>query len=222
MFSGIFAESIVKRAINSKKLELKLVNLRDFGAGKHKNVDDKPYGKGTGMILKVEPTIDAIESIKTKSYKILLSASGKKYSQKEAKLLSKKKAITLICGHYEGVDARVEKLVDNVYSIGDFILTGGEIGAMVIVDSVTRLIPGVIKKESLKDESFSQSSNFPLQANNLLEYPQYTRPEKYRNLEVPKILLSGDHNKIAKWQKQQSLKRTKKFRPDLIKSKTLK
>lgn len=158
--------------------------------------------------MKVEPIIKAIESIPGKPHKILLSASGKTYEQSTAYALRAKKSLVLVCGHYEGVDARVEKFVDEVISIGDYVLTGGEIAAMAIVDSVTRLLPGVIDPESLKTESFSAS---------LLEYPQYTRPEEFRKLKVPKVLLQGNHLKISEWRKLQAQKRTQKFHPSLIK-----
>ncbi len=216
MFSGIFSESIIKRAQNKKLLKINFVNVRDFAKDKRRTVDDKPYGGGTGMVMRADVVIDALESIKPKPYTILLSPSGQKYTQTDAQVLSGKKALALICGHYEGIDTRVEKFVDKVYSVGDFILTGGEIAAMAIIDSVARLIPGVINVKSLSSESFSptiQPSNHPT---NLLEYPQYTRPENFRGHLVPKVLLSGNHRKIEEWRKKQSLKRTKKLRGDLL------
>lgn len=161
------------------------------------------------MVMRVDILVKALESTAPKSHKILLSASGKKYTQQMAKKLSGYSKITLICGHYEGIDARVEKFVDEVISVGDFVLTGGEIAAMVIVDSITRLIPGVINKESLEQESFSQSGN--------LEYPQYTRPEEFRGLKVLNVLLTGNHQQTEKWRQKEALKRTRKFRPDLLK-----
>lgn len=208
IFEGTFTKSIIKRATDKKLLSIEFVNIRDFGLQKHKIVDDKPYGGGEGMVMMIEPIAKALATIKPKPYTVLLSPNGGKYSQKTARKLSKKKNIALICGHYEGIDARTEELVDNVISIGDFILTGGEIAAMVIVDSVTRLIPGSINPKSIVDESFEKD---------LLEYPQYTRPEVYNNKKVPQILLSGNHAKIAKWRQKQSLTRTKKYRPDLLK-----
>ena len=209
MFEGIFSQSILKRAIDLKKLKVEIVNIRNFAGDKHKTVDDKPYGGGRGMVMKVNVLVKALESIGEKPYSILLSASGEKYTQKSAKTLAKKSQIAIICGHYEGTDARVEKFVDKTYSIGDFVLTGGEIAAMAIVDSTTRLIPKVINPESLESESFANKKN-------PLEYPQFTRPEEFRRLKVPKILLSGSHREIEKWRKSEALKRTEKNRPDLL------
>lgn len=211
IFEGVFSQSIIKKAQRLKLVKINLVNIRDFSEGKHKTADDKPYGGGRGMILKVDVTVKALESIKPKPYSILLSASGAKYNQKKAKALSGKKHLAIFCGRYEGVDSRTEKFVDEVISIGDFVLTGGEIAAMAIVDSIVRLLPGVIKKESLAEESFSKTGN-------LLEYPQFTRPEVFRNIHVPKILLSGNHRQIARWRTEEAVKRTRKYRPDLLKS----
>ena len=163
------------------------------------------------MVMKVDVLVKALESIGGKPYNILLSASGEKYTQKSARILAQKSQVAIICGHYEGMDARVEKFVDKIYSIGDFILTGGEIAAMAIVDSVTRLIPGVIQGGSLEFESFSGK-------NKLLEYPQYTKPQEFRGLKVPQILLSGNHREIEKWREAQTVKRTRRFRPDFLKN----
>lgn len=213
MFKGPFEQSIIKRAIDKKLVEIKLINLRDFGIGKHKLVDDTPYGGGKGMILRVDVLENAIENTidkklkKNKQKVILLSAHGKTFKQRLAKQYSKLKHLILICGHYEGFDERIKKYVDEEISIGDFILTGGEIPAMLITDSILRLVKGVIKDESSKHESFSP----------LLEYPQYTKPRSYKNQKVPTVLLSGNHQKIKKWQNNQSLKITFKLRPDLIK-----
>ena len=169
------------------------------------------------MVLKVDVVVNALESLEPKPYTILLSPTGKTYNQKIARILSKKKSLAIICGHYEGVDERVEKFVDEVISIGDFVLTGGEIPAMAIIDSVTRLIPGVIKKESLSSESFSSNGKGEMEnGKSTLEYPQFTRPEKFRNLKVPKVLLSGNHKEIEKWRKEESIKKTEKIRPDLL------
>ena len=209
MFEGVFSQSILKRARDLKKLKIEVVNIRNFAGDKHKTVDDKPYGGGKGMVMKVDVLVKALESIKGKPYSILFSASGEKYTQKSARTLAKKSQIALICGHYEGTDARIEKFVDKTYSIGDFILTGGEIAAMAIVDSTTRLIPKVIHPESLKSESFEIKKT-------LLEYPQYTKPEEFRGLKVPKILLSGNHRQIERWRSAEALKKTKKNRPDLL------
>lgn len=215
MFETITASSILKRAREKKIIKIKLVNIRDFTKDKHKIVDDKPYGGGKGMILKVDVLVNALETIKPKPYTVLLSPSGKKYDQQKAVFFSRKKRLLIICGHYEGTDARIEKYVDEVISIGDFILTGGEIAAMAVVDSVARLIPDVIHPESLKSESFSLGS--PREAWGNLEYPQYTRPANFRGLKIPKILLSGNHQQISDWRRKQAAKRTRKYRPDLIK-----
>lgn len=209
IFESVFSKSIIKRTIDRKILKIEYINIRDYGLGKHKQVDDKPYGGGEGMVMMAEPIATALESIKPKPYAILLSASGHKYNQQIAHRLTKKKNIAIICGHYEGVDARVEKLADDIISIGDFILTGGEIPAMLLIDSVTRLLPGSINPLSAQDESFDKG---------LLEYPQYTRPQTFQGLKIPKILQNGNHQQISEWRKSQSLKRTKKYRPDLLKS----
>ena len=227
IFESVFSQSIIKKAQRLKLVKINLVNIRDFSEGKHKTVDDKPYGGGRGMILKVDVTVKALESIKPKPYKILLSAGGTKYDQKKAEFLSAKKNLAIVCGHYEGVDSRIEKFADEVISIGDFVLTGGEIAAMVIVDSTVRLLPRVIKSESLLEESFSKLSTFNFsprfageagQLSTLLEYPHFTRPKVFRNMKVPKILLSGNHQQIAKWRKEEAVKRTRRYRPDLLKS----
>jgi len=219
MFEATVASSILKRARDKKIIKIRMVNFRDFAKNKHKTVDDKPYGGGKGMILKVDVLVNALETIKPKPYTILLSPSAKKYDQQKAIFFSRKTKLAIICGHYEGIDARIEKYVDEVISIGDFVLTGGEIAAMAIVDSVARLIPGVIHPESLESESFSPISNFKFQISNLLEYPQYTRPEDFRGLKIPKILLSGNHQQISDWRQKQALKRTRRWRPDLLKNK---
>lgn len=214
VFNPILNTSILKRAQIKDKVEFELINLRDFGQGKHQIVDDRPYGGSAGMILKADVLAKAVKNvIKTSRSKkniktILTSASGKPYKQSVTKKLSKLDQLIIICGHYEGVDQRfVDKYVDEEISIGDYVLTGGEIPAMLIVDSIVRLLPGVLKKEAVVDESFSQ---------NLLEYPHYTRPEIFEGKSVPKILLSGNHSKIQKWRKKQSVQKTKKVRPDLL------
>ncbi len=209
MFEGIFTSSIIGRAQEKRLVKINIVNLRDFARDKRKTVDDTPYGGGAGMVLKADIIHEAIQSIKPKPYTILLAASGKKYEQTTAKSLSKKKSVAIICGHYEGIDARVETFVDETVSIGDFVLTGGEIAAMAIIDSTTRLIKGVIHPDSPKQESFSISGK-------LLEYPQYTKPKEFKGQKVPEILFSGNHKKIEEWRKEQALKKTKKNRPDLI------
>jgi len=194
MFEGPFNASIIKRAQSKGFLEVKVHNLREWGEGKRQDVDDRPYGGGVGMVLRVDIIDKALKDLRTKNSKvILLDATGARFEQGKAKELSKEKHIILIAGHYEGVDHRVhEYLADEVISIGDYVLTGGEIPSMVIVDSVIRLIPGVLgKDESSVEESHMEPG--------YLEYPQYTRPEKYKEWEVPKILLSGNHGEINKW-----------------------
>lgn len=207
MFNGPFDSSIVKRAQTQKKLELNFVNLRDFGLGKYKQVDDRPYGGGVGMIMRVDVIASALASPKSKVQSskfqeriILLDPKGKTFNQAMARKYAKLDHLILICGHYEGVDARVNKLVDESISVGDYILTGGEIPTMVIVDSVTRLLLGVLSKpEAIKNESFSHpTSHIP---HPTLEYPQYTRPEEFQGLKVPKVLLSGNPKKIKEWQR---------------------
>ena len=207
IFESVFSKSITKRALDNKILEIKLINIRDFGIGKHRQVDDNPYGGGKGMVLMPQPVLSALNLIKPKPYTILLSASGRKYSHVFAKKFARKKNLAIICGRYEGVDSRVEKYTDEIITVGDYILTGGEIPAMILVDSITRFLPGYLNPKSLVDESFEKG---------LLEYPQYTRPQDYKGLKVPSILLSGNHKQIRAWRKKQSLKRIKKFRPDLL------
>lgn len=213
MFKGPFSHSIVKRAVEKKLVKINYINIRDFGLGKHRTVDDKPYGGGYGMVIRVDVLEKAIGKAKNKNLNkksqkvILLDPHGKTFNQKKAENLSKLRRLILICGHYEGVDARIDKFIDEKISIGDFIVTGGEIPAMLITDAVIRLITGAIKKTSAKIESFSP----------YLEYPQYTKPRIYKNLSVPKILLLGNHKKIKDWQKEQSIKETHKYRPDLLK-----
>jgi len=218
MFRGPFSESIIARAIEKKILKLHIYNLRDWATDKRKTVDDKPYGGGPGMILKVDVLDRALCQLKTKTPRaksILLTPGGKLFNQKKAIAFSKLPALILICGHYEGVDARASKLVDEEISIGDYVLTGGEIPAMVLIDAVARLIPGVLeKKETTQNESFSLSSSL---STPLLEYPQYTRPFEYKGMKVPKVLLSGDHKKISEWRLKKSIQKTKKTRPQLLK-----
>jgi len=210
MFQGPFDHSIIKRARESGIVNIKFINIRYYGIGKHKAVDDKPYGGGTGMIFRVDVLEKAISKTKNPALQgqkiILLTPSGKKFNQKMAVNLSRLKHLILVCGHYEGLDKRVEKFVDEKISVGDFITTGGEIPAMLITDAVVRLIKGTLKDGVVNKESFSP----------YLEYPQYTKPRRYKNLRVPKILLSGDHKKIDKWQNAQSIKNTIKSRPDLL------
>ena len=206
---GFLNESIIKRAINSGKVEINLINFREYSPLNNNQVDDTPYGGGAGMVLRCEPIFNAIEAIKTDdSYVIMLTPEGKVYNQGKAKALLDKKHIILLCGHYEGFDERIKTLVDEEISIGDFILTGGEIAATVIIDSVVRLIDGVITKESLDSESFDD---------NLLDYPTYTKPAEYKGLKVPDVLISGNHELIKKWREEERIKKTKEKRPDLLK-----
>jgi tRNA (guanine37-N1)-methyltransferase len=212
VYSPIFKASIIGRALRQKKIKIDLINPRDFATDSHRTVDDKPFGGGVGMILQVPPIFAAIQKAKKGTKKrqiILLTPQGKVFNQKIAQRLTRFAHLILICGHYEGVDARVGKLADEEISIGDYILTGGEIPAMVIVDAVTRLIPGVLKKpEAALNESFSNLK--------LLEYPQYTRPADFRGMKVPPVLLSGNHQKIKEWRLKEALRRTRQQRPDLL------
>lgn len=209
MFDGILNESIIKRAIDDKKVNIDVIDLRSYSKDKHNKVDDTIYGGGAGMLIKCEPVFDAIDDLKTKNTKvIMLSPDGVKYNQEKAYELSKEKNIILLCGHYEGFDERINTVVDEKISIGDYVLTGGEIPAMAIIDSVTRLLPGVINEESHLNDSFN---------NDLLDYPQYTKPKEYRGMKVPDVLLSGDHKKIDEWRREEQIKKTKKKRPDLLK-----
>ena len=214
MFSGPFDESIIKRAIDNSIVSIIIHNLRDWGLGKHKIVDDYPFGGGAGMVMKTEPIFEAIEAIKSQDNDssapvILLTPQGRVFSQKIAAELAQLEHFILICGHYEGIDERVrEHLATDEISIGDYVLTGGELAAMVIVDAVVRHLPGVLGSE----ESAAEDSH----TTGLLEYPQYTRPPVYRGWEVPQVLLSGNHAQIAKWRREQSILRTFIRRPDLF------
>ena len=211
MFEGFKTQSIIKRAIENKKVQINTINFRDYSKDKHKKVDDTPYGGGNGMVLMCQPIFDAVNDIKTKKSKvILLSPSGEKFNQKKAIELSKEKHLIFICGHYEGFDERIKTIVDEEISIGDYVLTGGEIPSMVISDCVVRLIPDVIKKESYEKESFYD---------NMLDYPSYTKPRNYNGLAVPDVLLSGDHKKILKWREEKKVELTNKKRPDLLNKK---
>lgn len=208
MFTGFLNESIIKRAINEKKVEINIHNIRDYSKDKHKKVDDYGFGGGVGMVLMPQPIFDAVDDLKTKdSCVIILTPQGKTYNQKQAYELTNKKHIILICGHYEGFDERIRSLADIELSIGDFVLTGGEIPSMAIIDSVVRLIDGVINKESHELDSFND---------NLLDYPVYTHPKEYRGMKVPDVLLSGHHANIDKWRLEEQIKRTKERRPDLL------
>lgn len=211
MFEAALNESIIKRAQQKKKIKIRVHDLRDFTLDKHRKVDDRPFGGGAGMIMMAQPVFDAVEKVKkiSDAEVILLCPQGKTFNQKISGQLAKKKQLIFICPHYEGIDDRVRScLVTSELSIGDYILTGGELPAMVIIDAVTRLLPGVLgNEESSKEETFSCE---------FLEYPQYTRPADFRGMTVPQVLLSGDHKKIEQWRKGQSLERTKERRPDLL------
>lgn len=209
MFDGIFNESIIKRALNSNKVEINLIDFRKYSKLSNNQVDDTPYGGGAGMVLRCEPIFDCIDDIKTdESVVVMMTPDGKTYNQKIAYEFSKIKHLIIICGHYEGFDERIRTLCDYEISVGDYVLTGGEIPAMILVDSITRLIDGVITKESLLDESFT---------NDLLDYATYTKPREYRGLKVPDVLLSGDHKKIKEFRENSRIEKTKNRRNDLLK-----
>ena len=208
MFSSL-NESIIGRAKTNKQININLVNIRDFSENKHNKVDDTPYGGGAGMVMMPDVVYRAYQSLNNKDAKVIyMSPQGKTLDQKKVVELSKEEHLIILCGHYEGIDQRVlEKIVDEEISIGDYVLTGGELPAMVLIDSVSRYVEGVLSEDSIKEESFS---------NGLLEYPQYTRPEVFEGMKVPEILLSGNHQRIDEWRKEQSLEITKKKRPDLL------
>ena len=205
----VLDESIIGKAKEKELININLVNIRDFSKNKHKKVDDTPYGGGAGMVMQADVVYDAYKSVKDEKAKVIyMSPQGKKLDQKKVEELSKQEHIILLCGHYEGIDQRViNKIVDEEISIGDYVLTGGELPAMVLIDSVSRYIEGVLKDDSIKEESFAQG---------LLEYPQYTRPEIFEGQQVPEVLLSGHHKNIDKWRREQSLKITFSKRPDLL------
>ena len=209
MIEGMLNQSILKRAIEKKIIEVNIINFRDFSTNKHSTVDDYAYGGGAGMLISVEPIHLAMKTIPNidKAYKILTSPSGNVYNQNKAEKLSKLDHIVIVCGHYEGIDNRILDYIDEEISIGDNVLTGGEIPASAIIDSIDRLVPGVISDESIIGESFTMG---------LLEYPQYTRPYEYDGKKVPDVLVSGHHANIKKWQRYQSLKKTYEVRPELL------
>lgn len=209
MIEGMLNQSILKRAIEKKIIEVNIINFRDFSTNKHSTVDDYAYGGGAGMLISVEPIHLAMKTIPNidKAYKILTSPSGNVYNQNKAEKLSKLDHIVIVCGHYEGIDNRILDYIDEEISIGDYVLTGGEIPACAIIDSIARLVPGVISDESIVGESFTMG---------LLEYPQYTRPYEYDGKKVPDVLVSGHHTNIKKWQRYQSLKKTYEVRPELL------
>ena len=205
--------SVIWKAVQKEQITINLINIRDFSKDKHKKVDDTPYGGGAGMVMKPDVVYSAYQSVEKQSQKakvIYMSPQGKTLNQQKVEELSKESHLIILCGHYEGIDQRVlDKIVDEEISIGDYVLTGGEIPAMVLIDSVSRYVEGVLNQESIQEESFS---------NGMLEYPQYTRPEVFEGESVPEILLSGHHEKIDRWRKQKSLEITKRKRPDLLKN----
>ncbi|WP_050181475.1 tRNA (guanosine(37)-N1)-methyltransferase TrmD [Domibacillus robiginosus] len=213
MFEGVFSSSIMKKAADKNKASFRAVNFRDYAEGKHKVVDDYPYGGGAGMVLKPQPLFDAVEALTGEAEGtpriILMCPQGERYTQKKAEELSKEAHLIFLCGHYEGYDERVRRhLVTDEISIGDYVLTGGELGAMVVADSVVRLLPGVLGNEqSAVQDSFSSGR---------LEHPHYTRPADFRGMKVPEVLLSGNHKHIDEWREEQSLRRTWERRPDLL------
>ena len=223
MFKGPMTCSLMNRAVQNKILDINYVDIRSFTKDKHKKVDDRPFGGGPGMLMQVEPIYLSLKSVGVKKknnlykkpykkpYVIYMSPQGNLLNNKKVKTLSKYEHLVLLCGHYEGVDERVLNWVDEEISIGDYVLTGGEIPAMVLIDSVARMLPGVVQdKSSVEQDSFYDG---------MLDYPQYTRPAKFKNFKVPEVLLSGNHLEIEKWRKQQSYERTKNRRPDLLKLK---
>lgn len=210
MFDGPFSESIIKRARERNLVEINVIDLREFTSDRHRTVDEKPYGGGAGMLMKPEPLFDAVESCRTeKSHVVLLTPQGQPFKQSRAIEMAELEHIIFVCGHYEGVDERVRTaLIDEEISIGDYVLTNGNLAAMVVADSIIRLRPGVLGCDhSTVEESFSEP---------LLEYPQYTRPEEFRGMRVPEVLLSGNHQAIADWRHEQALQRTRDRRPDLL------
>ncbi len=210
MFSSL-NESIIGRAKKNEQINIKLINIRDFSEDKHNKVDDTPYGGGAGMVMKPDVVYRAYKSLENKENAkvIYMSPQGKTLNQKKVVELSKEGHLIILCGHYEGIDQRVlDKIVDEEISIGDYVLTGGELPAMVLIDSVSRYVEGVLNKNSVEEESFSKG---------MLEYPQYTRPEEFEGIKVPDILLSGNHGEIEKWRKEKQIEITKKKRPDLLK-----
>ena len=212
MFIPFKEESIIKRAIQKGVVDINVIDFREYSLDKHHHVDDTPYGGGAGMVLRPEPIFDCIDQIESPRHIILLSPQGKTFKQEDAMRLAKMEHLVFICGHYEGFDERIRFLADEQLSIGDYVLTGGELPAMVISDSIIRLLDGAIKKESYEDDSF---------ASGLLEYPQYTKPASYRGMDVPEVLQNGNHELIRKWRKKESLRNTYINRPDLLEEKEL-
>jgi len=210
-FQTPLKQSLINKAIEKSIIDIQIWNIREFAEDKHKMVDDEPYGGGTGMVMKIEPIVKCLENIEVKrgrGFRILMTPSGKQFKHDLALNLSQREHLIFICGRYEGIDARIEYFIDEEISIGDYILMGGEVAALVVLESVLRFVKGVVGKEdSVKNESFM---------NNLLEYPQYTRPYDFRGFKVPDILLSGNHKKIEEWRKKQAIIKTQKIRPELL------
>lgn len=209
MIEPIINASILKRAQENKLIEFSVVNFRDFSTNKHKTVDDTPFGGGSGMVLSVEPIYLALKSIAGNTRKILMSPQGKTFNQNKAKELLKEEHLVFVCGHYEGFDERVYEFVDEEISLGDFVMTGGEVAALAMIDAIVRMIPGVLGSQ----ESYEKDSFF----DNYLDYPQYTKPREFMGLKVPEVLLSGNHAEIEKWRNEMREKRTSEKRPDLLK-----
>ncbi|MCK4648327.1 tRNA (guanosine(37)-N1)-methyltransferase TrmD [bacterium] len=216
MVKGPLKESILKRAQEKRLVRINVLDIRSFTHNRHRTADDAPYGGGAGMVLKPEPIFEAVESIKKSDIRyqksdirvILLTPQGERFNQGMAKRMAKEKHLIFICGHYEGIDERVKRIVTDEISIGDYVLTGGELASLVVIDALVRLIPGVLgKEESIICDSFYSG---------LLDYPHYTRPEEYRKMRVPSVLLSGNHERIARWRRKEALRRTLKRRPDLL------
>lgn len=213
MFTGFVETSIIKKAILKEIIEIEVVDMRSFTEDKHNRVDDYPYGGGAGLVLMCQPVVDAIKATRTEdSLVVMMTPQGKTLKQSVSYDLAKEKHIILLCGHYEGFDERIRSYVDMELSIGDYVLTGGEVASMVVADSVIRLVDGVITQESHEDDSFS---------NGLLEYPHYTRPREYEGMEVPDVLVSGHHENVRNYRLKESLRKTKKMRPELIESRDL-
>ena len=207
-FGDFRRQPVTQRAVREGRLSLEIVDFRGFADGCFRKVDDSPYGGGAGMIIRCQPVLDALAAVRTeKSHVIALSPAGKPFAQADARRLSREDHLVLVCGHYEGLDERIYDHTDELISIGDYVLTGGELPAMVVTDAVVRLQRGILKEESLEEESFDDG---------LLEYPQYTRPADFRGQKVPEVLLSGDHGRIRRWRSEEALRRTQERRPDLL------
>ncbi len=212
-FEGFMNTSIIKKALLQDFCSMEIINIRDFTKDKHRRVDDKPYGGGAGLVMSCQPVVDALRSVKTdNSYTIYLSPAGKTFNQAKAHQLKEIEHLILLCGHYEGIDERILSYVDEELSIGDYVLTGGELGAMVVSDALIRLLPGVISEASIVEESFEQG---------LLEYPHYTLPAEFEGQQVPEVLMSGHHERIRQWRLKHALKKTLENRPDLLEQRTL-